>query len=234
MKTLRKFFDKKISIPAWLLIISIGTIIAVVLVIAMGVLGIRVTYNPSLEIDWSATAAIGTILGAIATTIVGTIALYIAKQSNDLVKTQENNARKELLLQEVEKTVYDVNYIARGKFLYTNVKEIQFSNLVDIKSIYLSEVKFYEILLSERQLRFNTQEIVELNNPYYNLAYNEIGKTIDTISAAETWGDLFKTLVEKDTDELKKFILMGEAFILDAEIKLFGNEIHNRYPNKIE
>ena len=212
----------KKGIKKGIIIAAIALFVFIVLVI-LTCLGFRVEYDPNLGINWQATAAVGTIFGAFATTAVGAIALYLSWQANNLVRKQDEIARKERLLREVEKTVEDVNYILSLKFVFKGIRDTQDLKDDDIIK-YCAEITLCRQTLKERQIDFHYKEIIDKEFKYYDYVFGKLKEFEDAMKSTNSLAEGIGTLRKLDSVGTTDYFKLGTIYIAHAEKNLFGED----------
>ena len=215
-KGMKKRINKGVIIAAIVLFVFI--VLAI-----LTCLGFRVKYDPNLGINWQATAAVGTIFGAFVTVAVGVIAINIAKQANDLVKKQDEIARKERLLREVEKTVQDVNYILSLRFVHASIKDARTTKDYNA-NMYSAEIMICLNSLEERMIDFHQKGVINLEFIYYDYAFSKIKEVYDVLSKVKSLDEGLKALEKLGFFDPTNHIKFGMAYIAHAEKNLFGED----------
>ena len=208
----------KIKTLAWC------ALIIFLLVFALGMFGIRITYAPERSIDWTTTAAIGTIFGAFATVGVGIAAVYIAKQGNEQIKKMDEIARKERLMEEMRRAVDDVNHMLGLGFFNEKYMEIKKMDIEDAKEFLLSQLNLCFTNFMSKDKIFISKNIVSADDPYSKTVLDYNNRIQVSVSSEEhrTLLILTKALLDFYEKEFSSFLSQGEKYLRDAEAKIFG------------
>jgi len=129
-------------------------------------------------------------------------------------------ARKERLMDEVRKTVDNVNHVLSLGILYANMDKFYMRPLDEAKKILISQLTLFDIFCFSKKQYLSDKGVSELDCHYFTFVRNT-AQTMQTIFTAETktFDNAFK---QWDKKKLTAIFMEGNNYLRTAEAKIFG------------
>ena len=220
------------------------------LVFVLGMFGVRITYAPERSIDWTATATIFSALATVVVGAVAAYIAYQNNEQSKKMDEHFHEeklmmdehfhkeklmmdehlhkekmmmgelARKERLMDEVRKTVDNVNHVLSLGILYANMDKFYMRPLDEAKKILISQLTLFDIFCFSKKQYLSDKGVSELDCHYFTFVRNT-AQTMQTIFTAETktFDNAFK---QWDKKKLTAIFMEGNNYLRTAEAKIFG------------
>ena len=225
------------------LIYCVVTVIAIMII--LGILGVRIVYDPARPINWDTTA---TILGAVATVFVGIAAVYIAnkgnkqsvliakqgqeqsaliaEQGNNLLLKMNEDAEKERLMDKVREAAEDANQMFYPTFFTKDILKLQKEKLRTVQQHMLREVHAQTLKFLAKNEHFAGEQLFSINEPYVASIMDYSKKAIDIIRSKDhtSTDKLLVALSGLRSEHQEEILMQGNQYIAKARELLYGDE----------